>query len=162
MNPIGVDGKVDVTIENEVDIDAFIETYKQGTPIAILQHYPMSDAVNCVELQMLALKGQIQACIFSMTKDCSRKNVIIMSTSEKKVLAGENFDVGVASFVPSTLSVTLEEKNTKPWPQRSLECSLEGLDHRVILNPMPNAKDFTSVFWNLRQVSNVEDANMGL
>ena len=60
------------------------------------------------------------------------------------------------------MSITIEKDNRKACPAKAVQCSIDGFEHRVFLNPMPNTKGFTSAFWNLKTVDKVKDANMEL
>ena len=160
LSSIDIDGKIDDHV-HKIDIDIFLQDYKEASPIEVVTHYPMSDATNCAELQMAALKGQIQACVAAMTSDTTPQPVTIMTSPERKVVCRKAFDVKQLSFVPSTMSITLDD-GKKSAPPKSILSRIEGLDHRILLNQMPNTKEFTAVFWNLRITSTKKDANMQL
>lgn len=84
-----------------------------------------------------------------------------MTQPKVKVFAKQNYTQGSLEFVPSTTSIAVYNKK-KPPSGRGIECTIDNLDYKVVLNPMPMSKDFTCVVWLLQTTDKEEKANMKL
>ena len=107
---------IDPETWEEVRIDKFLNDYKPATKLEWVKHYPASDPFNSSELQAAAIKGMVQASLYSMVHHTSHSGVHIMTLPEKKVIAGDGFEVGELSLAPTTLSITTEVDNNKTCP----------------------------------------------
>ena len=163
LQKVQPDGSVDVDAERAtIAIDEFLRMYSVVDKIQLVSHFPVSDASNSVEIQKLALKGQVEACVCAMTREYPAADVTIMSNPVKKLMATRLFKTKELTLVPATLSVSIEQGG-KACPARSVECSF-GADStmKVFLNPMAVTKDFTAPFWAMKCSPKLGDSNMVL
>lgn len=158
---VSIEGKV-TEEESTVTIEEFIACYREVHRIEVVGHFPMSAPENNTEMQQLAIKGQVSSCILAMTREHPSPDVILMNAPEKKVIAKDAYPALSLRIAPSTSSVHIETDAKKTVNPKSVECDIEGYDGRIMLNSMPNTKDFTCVFWNMKVVGKRDDANMEL
>ena len=157
------DGSVAEKIEKVVEIDPFLEEYKEGTKIETIKSYPKADPRNNCDLKIMVAKGQMQAVILRMLNDYDTPKVWIMSAPEKKVLSNAEVQKGDMIIVPATMLIEVHEIGSKhTCPRKSIECKSEDMGLRFFLNPQSNSKEFVNPFWNIKMVGKREEANMEL
>ena len=164
LSAVCIDGTITTETYSQVQLDSFLEGYREVAKTKIFEFYPAADPANgCSDLDVIVWKGKVAECIGKLMQDNMPSSAFIMIEPEKKVIAGKDYGVDEFVLVPSTLNIGVEPiTSKKTCPSKSVECTCDDLKFKAFLHPMGNTETFTSLFWNMRSSSKVEDTNMML
>ena len=165
INKLTVDGSVDQAAALiTVQIDEFLDTYKEATPIELIKHYPASHPSNhAADIVQHVVRGKAFEAVYKMITEWEVPDLMLMVAPERKTIAKIDYEINKLSITPATSNIEIVASTAKKeCPRKSIECTFGDGLCRVMLHPASAKPDFTNPFWHCKVTNKKEEANMEL